>query len=298
MWFTRWLATYSISEGGSSVGSPGHRRACGSPTPRPNFWKRQLTRVILPTVGVGALAVAGAAVVTSSVPAEAGATSTTAPALERPTVSAAEVSRSGERPPVDPVAAAQAPVVGTWFVVADTAVLSDAVPDAAVLATAPEGTTVEVTGVVEGDFTQIVHNGLPRWVASGAVSAEEPVPEPPPLGTAPCASGSGVESGLRPDTVKVHRAVCGAFPSITTYGGLRGDGTHAQGRALDIMVSGALGDEVAAYLQANAAELGITELIWKQRIWTTQRAGDGWRSMSDRGSPTANHYDHVHVTTR
>ena len=25
-------------------------------------------------------------------------------------------------------------------------------------------------------------------------------------------------------------------------------------------------------------------------------SGEGWRGMSDRGSTTANHYDHVHVT--
>ena len=30
--------------------------------------------------------------------------------------------------------------------------------------------------------------------------------------------------------------------------------------------------------------------------WTVQRADDGWRWMEDRGSTTANHYDHVHVT--
>jgi hypothetical protein len=25
------------------------------------------------------------------------------------------------------------------------------------------------------------------------------------------------------------------------------------------------------------------------------RAGEGWRAMPDRGSATANHYDHVHI---
>jgi hypothetical protein len=27
------------------------------------------------------------------------------------------------------------------------------------------------------------------------------------------------------------------------------------------------------------------------------RASEGWRYMEDRGSTTANHYDHVHVST-
>jgi hypothetical protein len=42
--------------------------------------------------------------------------------------------------------------------------------------------------------------------------------------------------------------------------------------------------------------LGVSEVIWSQRIWTVERSSDGWRWMEDRGSDTANHYDHVHVT--
>ena len=45
------------------------------------------------------------------------------------------------------------------------------------------------------------------------------------------------------------------------------------------------------------AELNISYLIYSQKIWSVDRGGEGWRSMSDRGSTTANHYDHVHVTT-
>jgi hypothetical protein len=57
-----------------------------------------------------------------------------------------------------------------------------------------------------------------------------------------------------------------------------------------------LGNAIAAFLQAHASELDIFDVIWRQHIWTTQRAGDGWRSMPSRGSATANHYDHVHVS--
>ena len=113
-----------------------------------------------------------------------------------------------------------------------------------------------------------------------------------------CASGSAVESGLVAHTVLVHRAVCATYPSITSFGGTRGDGSeHTSGHALDIMVSGSLGTDVAAWLRANYASLGITEIIYQQRIWTTQRASEGWRAMEDRGSATANHYDHIHVLT-
>ncbi len=111
-----------------------------------------------------------------------------------------------------------------------------------------------------------------------------------------CASGSGVESGLAANTILVHRAVCNTYPSITAYGGLSGSGgEHATGHALDIMVSGSAGVDVAAWLRANYATFGITEIIYQQKIWTTQRSSEGWRAMSGRGSTTANHYDHIHV---
>jgi hypothetical protein len=106
-----------------------------------------------------------------------------------------------------------------------------------------------------------------------------------------------VESGLTASAVRVYRSVCHAFPQITRYGGRDNHGEHRSGRALDIMTSDVqLGNAIAAYLQGHAAELNLFDVIWRQRIWTSQRAGDGWRSMSNRGSATANHFDHVHVS--
>ena len=91
--------------------------------------------------------------------------------------------------------------------------------------------------------------------------------------------------------------MCHAFPQITTYGGYDGDGEHVPGIAVDIMISGARGWQVAEFVRAHYAELGVYYIIYSQRIWSSERAGEGWRGMSDRGSATANHYDHVHVTT-
>ena len=42
----------------------------------------------------------------------------------------------------------------------------------------------------------------------------------------------------------------------------------------------------------NQEALGISYVIWRQRI----NFGSGWKPMEDRGSPTANHMDHVHVS--
>jgi hypothetical protein len=85
----------------------------------------------------------------------------------------------------------------------------------------------------------------------------------------------------------------------SSYGGYRpGDGgDHGSGHALDIMVSGEAGWEIARYLQAHAGELGITYLIYEQQMWMAGDAAGSWEYMSDRGSPTANHFDHVHVST-
>ena len=58
----------------------------------------------------------------------------------------------------------------------------------------------------------------------------------------------------------------------------------------------ALGDAIAAYVQAHASELGVSEILWSQQIWSVARSSEGWRPFADRGSPTANHYDHVHVS--
>ncbi len=61
----------------------------------------------------------------------------------------------------------------------------------------------------------------------------------------------------------------------------------------------ALGWRMALYLQSNARALGIKYLIWDGRIWSTERASEGWRPYrhpSGSRSPTLQHLDHVHVS--
>lgn len=120
------------------------------------------------------------------------------------------------------------------------------------------------------------------------------------LSGATCKKAGNLESHLTSRTAKVLRAVCAKFDGVSSYGGYRpGAGSyHGSGRAIDIMVSGDYGWEIAKWARANASELGVIEVIYQQKIWTTQRSGDGWRSMSSRGSATANHYDHVHLSVR
>ncbi|GAB2882740.1 SH3 domain-containing protein [Nocardioides pacificus] len=165
--------------------------------------------------------------------------------------------------------------------------------DARQLGVVDAGEKVLVTGRAESGREEIVIKRTAFWVTAGYLSDEEPVEG---IG-GECTNGTAVASGVSPNVSAVHQAVCAAFPEITTYGTFRSDGEHSQGLAVDIMVSGDRGWEVAEFVRANYAELGVSYLIYAQKIWSVERAGEGWRSMSDRGSSTANHYDHVHVTT-
>ncbi len=158
-----------------------------------------------------------------------------------------------------------------------------------------EGDKVLVTGRKAEGRTEVVVAGRSRWVTSGHLSAEKPSASASGVGGT-CSNGSSVPAGLDASIAEIHRAVCARWPAITDYGTTRNDGEHAQGRAIDIMVSGATGWEIADYLRANASALGIEYLIYAQKIWSVERGAEGWRAMSDRGSATANHYDHVHVT--
>lgn len=85
---------------------------------------------------------------------------------------------------------------------------------------------------------------------------------------------------------------------ITSFSLVRpGDpGDHGTGRAVDFMVpvGSQLGDEIANYAINNMSRFGISYIIWEQKIygdWNYQ-----WEWMNDRGSITANHYDHVHIS--
>lgn len=169
--------------------------------------------------------------------------------------------------------------------------------DAAQVGELEAGKRVLVTGRSTKERVEIVWKGKARWVTAGYLSEDKPLTAAAGLSMEPCPDPS-VENGLTSDAVYVYRSVCHAFPQITSYGGWDGHGEHASGRALDIMTSDvALGTAIAEFLQAHAAELNLYDILWRQQIWTPERAGEGWRSMSSRGSATANHYDHVHVAT-
>jgi len=108
------------------------------------------------------------------------------------------------------------------------------------------------------------------------------------------------------DLVKQQFAPRYAIGCYRPNGGIAGGGEHPLGRACDFMLSTggripaageqARGDAIAAWAQTNAARLGIRYIIWKQRIWQVRLPTKGWDPMTDRGSHTENHLDHVHIS--
>lgn len=209
-----------------------------------------------------------------------------------------QVSRDAVRAAPDveaPVVAAPVLVPQTTVVYAveDTSVLSEPTSGGARLSSLARGAQLAVTGRTERGYSEVATGAALGWILTAAISTSPP----PKLSGAPCPGQSSVENGLRASTVAVHRAVCAQFPGLV-HGGLRpgDDGDHGVGKALDIMVRGAKGDEIARWLQQNADELGIHQLIWRQRIWYSGTSFDAWKGMEDRGSETANHFDHVHVS--
>ena len=159
------------------------------------------------------------------------------------------------------------------------------------------GKRVLVTGRKADDRVEVVVDGTARWVSEGYLTDEKPIAAAAGLSMASCPN-PGVESGLTKNAVYVYRSVCHAFPQITRYGGWDGHGEHSSGRAIDIMTSDVeLGTAIADFLRKHAAELKLYDILWRQRIFTQERGGEGWRGMPSRGSATANHYDHVHVST-
>jgi hypothetical protein len=157
------------------------------------------------------------------------------------------------------------------------------------------GKQVAVTGRRQGAYAEVIVNRTARWVTADYLSREK-TPEAMGLSDQPCPDGSSIESALQPASVRVYRAVCAAFPELTTYGGQDGHGEHVNGQAIDFMVPNSdVGQRLADYVYAHHAEFDLFDIIWSQTIWTIERSGEGFRPMEDRGSPTANHMDHVHI---
>ncbi|MGO1972045.1 MAG: SH3 domain-containing protein [Propionibacteriaceae bacterium] len=159
------------------------------------------------------------------------------------------------------------------------------------------GTKLSITGKIQNGRMQIVHKGKARWVTAQYLSSSKP--------GSSSGNSKGVSSGLTPTSKRLLSSLQANFPAVKTYYGVRPDSVpdHPSGKALDAMLpnyqsaSGkALGQRIANWAKANHKSLNIEYIIWNQHIWNVKRSSEGWRYMASRGSDTANHKDHVHIT--
>lgn len=157
-----------------------------------------------------------------------------------------------------------------------------------VIVTMPEGAVVAVVGdAPENDFYNIRYASLTGW-ASGQYLVPAPGAK---------VDDFPLQKIITPVPVRPHVqafanascAVVGCPDVVSSYHGHQ----PSVDRALDVFQLRARGDQYADYGVADKVHR-VDYVIWRQRINT--RDGRGWRMMEDRGSITANHYDHVHVS--
>jgi hypothetical protein len=98
----------------------------------------------------------------------------------------------------------------------------------------------------------------------------------------------------------------GSSSGISRGCGVGARSEHKEGRALDWRMSVKKASQrkrvntALTWITANNGEvalrLGIMYVIWNQHIWSVYYPELGWRKMADRGSVTANHKNHVHIS--
>ncbi len=126
-----------------------------------------------------------------------------------------------------------------------------------------------------------------------------PVPDTADLG--PVTPGqNGVPAGLNENAARGAAQVREVFGFDGTIGGVgqrSNKSDHPHGNAIDVMTNDNMqqGQDIADFFRAHHDELGVKYVIFNQRI-ASPRTGWQWEAMEDRGSPTANHLDHPHIS--
>jgi hypothetical protein len=140
---------------------------------------------------------------------------------------------------------------------------------------------------------------IPIWASNGeyvvkAAAARKNMPllEAINFGKVPGFAGGGLVAGDQ----QLRQVIMDRF-GISDIGGYRPAdkyGEHSTGRALDVMVGNdrSKGDAVKDFALANASAIDLKWAIWRQHLYYP---GGGGYDMPDRGSPTQNHMDHVHI---
>lgn len=174
--------------------------------------------------------------------------------------------------------------------------------DTAKVGSLKKGATVAVTNKVVDGFRQVTYKGDLAYVADKYLTTKNPVE----VAKTAAYTGSSTYTGktvlgLKPKAMVVYNAVTARW-SFSSIGGYRATSlsNHQFGGAIDFMLTpGKDSDKgwtIAKWVAANASKFGIDHIIFEQHIWTPSTPR--WRPMADRGSSTANHMDHVHVSVK
>ncbi len=168
------------------------------------------------------------------------------------------------------------------------------------------GESIQVTERVTNGYREVVYKKRLAYVYDAEISKNKPSEGGAGAATGtlyPGQTSSKNKYGLTDKAMVVYNAVMSRWGGrIKAVGGYRPHSlsVHQYGRAIDFMLTPHKDSEVgwamARYLAANHAKFGVDHIIYEQKIWTPYRKT--WRHMADRGSITANHWDHVHVAIK
>lgn len=173
-----------------------------------------------------------------------------------------------------------------------------------------KGTVIASNGKARGIWQPVEYKGRTGYVSSRYLVRTTAAPKSTSTAKRSVTSSAprsrvSMPSGVNANGRRVASHVANNHAGITTIYGYRNErgSDHGTGRAVDVMIPNyrsnqALGWSIATDLRNNASQLGITYIIWDQKIWSVQRDREGWRHMSNRGSDNANHKNHVHVSVR
>lgn len=190
----------------------------------------------------------------------------------------------------------------TMFAKKPVAVLADPTTKARKVATVKVASKLTVTPRTSGNYRLVKYKGDSAWVLTASLSNRKPSLSEIVDGNAPAATRKvpgGSVLGLQPEAMVVYRAVMSRW-AVKNVGGWRAysRSVHQFGRAIDFMTysNTAQGYAIRNFVVAHAKEFGIDHVIYRQHIWTPYNPH--WRLMEDRGNPTDNHMDHVHVAVK
>ena len=87
-------------------------------------------------------------------------------------------------------------------------------------------------------------------------------------------------AGLRPNAANLAQYIAGAYPGVSSIGGVRPDRLpdHPSGRAIDIMIGNnmGLGDTIAADIRSQTGRFNVSYIMWR----------------------VSGHFDHIHISVR